>query len=111
MHHPSKPPLMEPASVLSILISAEFLQMTALVKLCIQFVREHINEVVRLPLDMSCVSDESVSQARATRARRARRRGVAVAHHGRRASAVCPRRRHGCMASAVCAHHGCMASA
>ena len=40
MHHPSKPPSMESSSVLSILISAEFLQMTSLVELCLSFLHQ-----------------------------------------------------------------------
>ncbi|KAL1529873.1 hypothetical protein AB1Y20_000803 [Prymnesium parvum] len=62
MHRPEDPPQMEASSVLSILISAEFLQMSSLVQHCIHFLHSHLNEIIKLPLDMGCVSDQSVER-------------------------------------------------
>jgi hypothetical protein len=44
------------SSVISILISSDFLQMASLITKCIQFVKNHINEVVQLPIDMNCLN-------------------------------------------------------
>ena len=43
-------------NVLPILISAEFLGIGALVAKCLQFVRDNLSNVVRLPIDMSCLN-------------------------------------------------------
>jgi hypothetical protein len=43
-------------NVISILISSDFLRMEGLVEECIQFIVTHVNEVVKLPIDMSCIN-------------------------------------------------------
>lgn len=43
-------------NVLPILISAEFLGIELLVKECIDFVIDNLTNVVRLPIDMSCLN-------------------------------------------------------
>jgi len=53
-------------TVVSILISAEFLQISRLVEECVSFMHKSLNQVVRVPVDLSCVSDELVQQLAAT---------------------------------------------
>ncbi|CAM9300693.1 unnamed protein product [Ectocarpus sp. 12 AP-2014] len=55
------PPLEVPLAV-SILISSDFLQMQRLVAECLGFVGEHLTEIVKLPIDLSCLSDKMVLQ-------------------------------------------------
>ena len=43
-------------NVLPILISAEFLQIAKLVTLCLEFMRNFLNDVVHLPIDMNCLN-------------------------------------------------------
>lgn len=42
--------------MIPILISSDFLQMPALINECIEYVAKHLQEVVRLPLDMNCLN-------------------------------------------------------
>ena len=44
-------------NVISILISCEFLDMQDLVEECISYVVSNLHDVVRLPIDMSCLND------------------------------------------------------
>lgn len=46
----------------SILISSDFLQMQRLVEECLRFVGEHLTEIVKLPIDLSCLGDKMVLQ-------------------------------------------------
>ena len=46
----------EIGNAISILISSEFLKMEGLVEECLDFVAKRINDIVRLPIDMSCIS-------------------------------------------------------
>ncbi|CAM9547483.1 unnamed protein product [Ectocarpus sp. 13 AM-2016] len=55
------PPLEVPLAV-SILISSDFLQMQRLVAECLGFVGKHLTEIVKLPIDLSCLSDKMVLQ-------------------------------------------------
>ncbi|CBN79296.1 conserved unknown protein [Ectocarpus siliculosus] len=55
------PPLEVPLAV-SILISSDFLQMQRLVAECLGFVGEHLTEIVKLPIDLSCLNDKMVLQ-------------------------------------------------
>ncbi len=48
--------LLEVSNVISILISADYLQMPRLVDECVLFVRNHLLEVLRLPIDTNCIS-------------------------------------------------------
>lgn len=52
----------EPTSVVSILISSEFLQMDRLVKECLQYMHDHVNEVVRVPIDFTCIQDDLLTR-------------------------------------------------
>ena len=62
IHQPAKPPLLDPGSVISVLISADFLQMRPLANHCIEYLRSTLPEVLRLPIDLSCVSDALLAQ-------------------------------------------------
>jgi len=54
-------PSLEIKNVISILISADFLVMKHLVERCIEFMAGSLNDVVRLPIDMSCMNDRLLS--------------------------------------------------
>ena len=62
--HISLPPPTTPAvgNVVSILISSNFLQMRDLVNDCLQYFKSHISDVVRSPINLSCVSDDLVEK-------------------------------------------------
>ena len=62
IHQPAKPPTLDPGSVISVLISADFLQMRPLADHCIEYLRGALHEVLRLPIDLSCVSDTLLAQ-------------------------------------------------
>mmetsp|Transcript_60717 Transcript_60717/g.140229 ORF Transcript_60717/g.140229 Transcript_60717/m.140229 type:complete len:649 (-) Transcript_60717:185-2131(-) len=51
---------LEVNNVVSILVSADFLQMQGLVESCIVFMAANVNQVLRLPIDLSCLTDEIV---------------------------------------------------
>ena len=53
-------PELEIHNVVSILISSHFLQMNLLVTQCINFMCKYLNEIVQLPLDLSCLNDEII---------------------------------------------------
>ncbi|TPX60743.1 hypothetical protein PhCBS80983_g01577 [Powellomyces hirtus] len=57
-----KRPLFEPRIALSILISSNFLQMAALEDLCIRYIYENMNEVLKVPIDMGCLSQTLVEK-------------------------------------------------
>ena len=56
MQDPRKAEDLDAASVVSILISAEFLQMQRLVTECLEYMSRSLGKVVRLPIDLSCLS-------------------------------------------------------
>ena len=92
VHQPETPPTLDAGSVVSILISADFLQvrrppplphtpapppqiaphptagstfppqMESLVDLCLRFVHDHGSEVVRLPIDLGCLHEKLVAR-------------------------------------------------
>lgn len=62
VHHPDNPPSLSPGSVVSILISAEFLRMDGLQTRCLQYIHEHLNDILKLPIDMDCISDALLSR-------------------------------------------------
>jgi len=62
IHQPDTPPPLEPSSVVSILISSEFLDMEALMSTCLEYMASHLNEILRVPLDFSCLSDQIIAQ-------------------------------------------------
>lgn len=47
---------MDPTNVISILVSADYLQMDRLVSECINFICLHLSDIVKLPIDMNCIS-------------------------------------------------------
>lgn len=61
MNNRQKPDL-EMSKVISILISSEFLQMQSLVQDCLEFVCRNLEEVVKLPIDMSCLNPGLLKQ-------------------------------------------------
>mmetsp|Transcript_84954 Transcript_84954/g.160086 ORF Transcript_84954/g.160086 Transcript_84954/m.160086 type:complete len:970 (-) Transcript_84954:69-2978(-) len=60
MVDPTKADLLDVNIVVSILISSNFLQMDRLVDTCLSFIRGSINQVLRLPIDLGCLSNELV---------------------------------------------------
>jgi Domain of unknown function (DUF3342) len=62
IHQTSDPPILDKSIVVSILISSEFLQMDALLELCLQFTAIHLNEIIKLPIDLSCISDKLMNK-------------------------------------------------
>lgn len=62
IHEPDTPPKIEKAIIVSILISSEFLQMESLVELCIQHVASNLSEIIKLPIDLSCISEKLVNR-------------------------------------------------
>ena len=54
-------PELDLKNVISILISSEFLGMDKLVTVCVDYVVSKLNEVVWLPIDMSCLNQKLLS--------------------------------------------------
>lgn len=50
-------PVLDLKNVVSILISADFLSIFDLVKECIAYIISNLHDVVRLPIDMTCLND------------------------------------------------------
>jgi len=50
-------PKLELNNIVSILISSEFLQMDDLLDLCTKFFANSIQDIIKLPIDMSCISN------------------------------------------------------
>ena len=46
---------LEPRTVISVLISSNFLQMVDLEEACLNFIHAHLNHVIQVPIDMRCV--------------------------------------------------------
>jgi Domain of unknown function (DUF3342) len=44
-------------SVISLLVSSEFLEMDDLRKDCLAYMRDHFRSVIKIPLDLACLSD------------------------------------------------------
>eukprot|EP01038_Epipyxis_sp_PR26KG_P004062 gene4062-5805_t len=62
IHEPDNPPQIDKSIIVSILISSEFLQMESLVDLCIQHVGSNLNEIIKLPIDLSCISEKLINK-------------------------------------------------
>jgi len=62
IHTPDNPPHLEKSIVVSILISSEFLQMDQLVDHCLQHISENLNDITKLPIDLSCISEKLVNK-------------------------------------------------
>lgn len=59
---PLKKPSLKPGNVISILISSNFLKMPTLVEDCLVYCHDHMAEIVQLPCNMSCLSDELLTR-------------------------------------------------
>lgn len=57
-----KVPVLDLKNVISILISADFLSIKDLIKECIAYVISNLHDIVRLPIDMSCLNDKIIYQ-------------------------------------------------
>lgn len=55
-------PQLEVSSVVSILVSSSFLMMMGLVEECLQYVALHLNEVIRLPIDLGCLTEAMLAR-------------------------------------------------
>lgn len=62
IHEPDQPPLLEKSIVVSILISSEFLQMEKLVDLCIEHISNNLNDIIKLPIDLSCINEKLINK-------------------------------------------------
>ena len=62
IHEPNEPPLLDKAIVVSILISSEFLQMDSLVEICLEHICHNLNDIIKLPIDLSCISERLVNK-------------------------------------------------
>ena len=49
-------PQPDPAVAVSILISSDFLQMSELVEESLQYVHDHVQEIIKLPIDLDCIN-------------------------------------------------------
>lgn len=55
-------PKLDLQSVISILISAEFLGIDDLVEKCLVYVTKHLEEVIKLPIDLSCLNQSLIDR-------------------------------------------------
>ncbi len=55
LQHPAQISKLDITNVISILISAEYLQMPKLVEECVGFIRDHLLEVMKLQIDTNCI--------------------------------------------------------
>lgn len=62
IHLPESHPPLDKAIVVSILISSEFLQMDVLVELCLEHIANNLNDIVKLPIDLSCISEKLINK-------------------------------------------------
>ena len=62
IHEPDQPPVLEKSIVVSILISSEFLQMEKLVDLCIEHISNNLNDIIKLPIDLSCINEKLINK-------------------------------------------------
>jgi len=62
IHEPNITPKFDKSIIISILISSEFLQMDSLVDICIQHVSSNLNEIIKLPIDLSCISEKLINK-------------------------------------------------
>ena len=62
IHTSENSPKLDKSIVVSILISSEFLQMDSLVEICLQFIATHLNEIIKLPIDLACISEKLMNR-------------------------------------------------
>ena len=55
-------PAMEVKTAISILISSDFLQMAGLVDETLDYVSEHLQDILQLPIDMNCMNSALVKR-------------------------------------------------
>jgi len=53
-------PVLDLKNVISIIISADFLNIKELIKECIAYVISNLHDIVRLPIDMNCLKDRVI---------------------------------------------------
>lgn len=56
IHSPTDRPPLTAESVVSIMVSSDFLEMPELVDECLEYLKSHMSQVVVVPLDLSCVT-------------------------------------------------------
>ena len=54
--------IIDKSIVVSILISSEFLQMDVLVDECLVCIANNLNDIIKLPIDLSCISDRLINK-------------------------------------------------
>ena len=57
MNDPTTPPPFTFSTVVSILISSSFLQMSTLTTLSLRYIARNLSEILALPVDLSCIGD------------------------------------------------------
>lgn len=62
VHNPCLNPLLDLSILVSILISSDFLLMDSLVDICLENIAGRLQEFVKLPIDLSCISDKLVNK-------------------------------------------------
>jgi hypothetical protein len=62
IHNAQYPPSMDKTIVISILISSDFLQIEPLVELCLNFVANNLGDIIKLPIDLSCISEKLLTR-------------------------------------------------
>ncbi|KAI8920551.1 hypothetical protein BC831DRAFT_92117 [Entophlyctis helioformis] len=53
---------LEPRSAVSILISSSFLQMAGLELQCIEYIHDHMNEIILVPINLKCINRDLISK-------------------------------------------------
>lgn len=51
------------SNVIPVLVSAAFLQMDPLLNDCLQFCQEHMNDILRLATNLSCLNDSIITRS------------------------------------------------
>ena len=62
IHEPNNPPKIDKSMIVSILISSDFLMMDGLVEHCILQMVQNLNDIVKLPIDLSCISEKLINR-------------------------------------------------
>ncbi len=62
IHDPAHLPSLAKSIVVSILISSEFLQMEALVDICAERIAQSLGDIIKLPIDLSCISEKLINK-------------------------------------------------
>ena len=62
IHNSNSRPKLDKSILVSILISSDFLQMDALVDICLDNIASRLHEIIKLPIDLSCISDKLVNK-------------------------------------------------